>query len=427
MRRRLVCTTVAVTASALLVFGIAFGWALGRIYRTQQLDRLHQAATLAVAAVPAGGLHGNDPVEPPLSTPGVNVAYYDLAGLAVAGPGPARADALVRQALGGRTVEGTVGNQLVVAEPIVSNETPIGAVEAFSSASTVRASTLHAWLAIAICGAVILMVAALVAEGLARRLIRPVDDLVRLADHLATGNLRLSAKPSGLPEMDRAADALRHTGTHLQDLIERERAFTAHASHQLRTPLTSLRLTLDTMAETPNIDVRAAAKEAAAEAERFQHTLDELLSISKATEPNLPLMAIHDIFDGVKNRWHGPLAQLGRRLTVTADTSITERTIPRAITQTLDILIDNATTHGRGTVSVMAAPAGDGMVIEVHDEGDGTIPTPPSGSSRHRRTNAHGLGLPLAASLIEAAGGRLVVKHPGPRPVVSVLLPSYSR
>jgi signal transduction histidine kinase len=132
-----------------------------------------------------------------------------------------------------------------------------------------------------------------------------------------------------------------------------------------------------------------------------------------------------EILTAVEQRWHAVLAGQGRRLDVRGDDANLGQSAPATLAQILDVLVDNATTHGRGTVTVTTASTLGGTTIDVGDEGDG-VPAPAKTFAEQARCGPaeHGLGMPLARSLAEAAGGRLVVKHRGPKPVIGVILPA---
>jgi signal transduction histidine kinase len=424
MRRRILALTLAVTAAALIVFGVPLGWAVGRVYRTQQLTRLQQAATTAAAAVPAEGLHGADPVEPPPVPSTVGLAYYDAGGHLASGAGPPSSDAQVRQALAGRPSQGSSGSRLAAVVPITANEATIGAVEATSPSGPVAARVGRTWLGMLALGLVALGVAGTVAVRQSRRVVAPLDDLVDAATRLGDGEFAVQTPRSGIIELDRAAVALEETSTRLGDLIEREQAFTAHASHQLRTPLTALRLDLEGAIETPGGDLRSAVTDAIGEVDRFQATLEELLALARTGMLPGRQVRLADILTPLEQRWHARLARDGRRLHVLVDDSTSEQPAPATLAQILDVLVDNATIHGRGTVTVTTTATRGSTTIDIQDEGAGMPAVGPGEDLKVGSEPAvHGVGMRLARSLAEAAGGRLVVKHRGPNPVVAVVLP----
>ena len=424
MRRRILTATLAVTVVALVVVGVPLAWSVGRMYRSQQLTRLQQAATLAAAAVPAEGLHGPDPVEAPVVGAGIQLSYYDTRGALVAGSGPAMTDAHTKVALEGRPSEGSAGTRLVVAVPISASETTVGAVEASSGGSSTAARTARAWTAIAVLAMVALGVAALIAVWQARRLARPVDGLVAAANRLGDGDFALSAPTCGISGLDQAGAALATTARRLGELVNRERAFTAHASHQMRTPLTALRLDLENALGTPGVDPRTAVSDAISQVDRLEETLAELYTLARTGAVAGPRVPLGGILAPLEQRWRPVLAGQGRRLNVLIDEPTAQQAAPASLAQILEVLVENANTHGEGTVEV-AARTGPGLVsVEVTDEGGGMLRLPEP--SYRAQPGGHGLGLPLARSIAIAAGGALVLKHPGPHPVIAVIVPDVA-
>jgi signal transduction histidine kinase len=115
---------------------------------------------------------------------------------------------------------------------------------------------------------------------------------------------------------------------------------------------------------------------------------------------------LHELLEEVESTWHGPLTAQGRALEVELNGAPNPRAAQAAVRQILNVLVDNAFTHGKGKVSVAARDAGDALAIDVTDEGPGI---PPAEDPFTRKAGkGHGIGLALARSLAEADGGRLV-------------------
>jgi signal transduction histidine kinase len=232
---------------------------------------------------------------------------------------------------------------------------------------------------------------------------------------LGGGDFSVRTAASGIPEIDSAGASLNTTAERLGSLIGRERAFSAHASHQLRTPLTGLRLGLETALDAPDGDLRAAVAGAIGSADRLERTIEDLLSLAREpSRPGTPLdMAA--LAEEARATWGPVLAARGRQLRLQAAPDAPASTAaPAAVRQALWVLLDNAVQHGAGTVTVTVRDAGGALAVDVADEGRG----PSDGG----RSKGQGIGLGLARSLAEAEGGRLRLTRPAP-PVFTLLLP----
>src|SRR5207302_3335692 len=163
------------------------------------------------------------------------------------------------------------------------------------------------------------------------------------------------------------------TAGRLGDLIARERAFTADVSHQLNTPLTSLRLGLEGALLTPGTDTSAALEQAVAEVDRLQNTVVTLLAVARDADPIARAPCdVAAVCTAEADRHRGPLAALGRPLRVDLDTDLPAARCPAdVLAEILAVLLDNARVHGAGTVTVAARQAGTGVVVDVRDEGAG--------------------------------------------------------
>src|SRR5207244_3220467 len=119
----------------------------------------------------------------------------------------------------------------------------VGAVVRVSEPDArVDAEVHRAWLITSAVAAGALVVAWLLARELARRLAEPVRRLGASAEQLGSGGVVLPHEPTGVAELDLLGETLATSSARITEMIARERAFTADVSHQLRTPLTGLRL-----------------------------------------------------------------------------------------------------------------------------------------------------------------------------------------
>src|SRR5205085_1699034 len=138
-------------------------------------------------------------------------------------------------------------------------------------------------LAIALSAAAAIAIAVLVGLWLSAVLSRPLARLRDAATRLGHGDFTVRAPRSGIAEADAAASALNDTAVRLEELVGRERTFSAHASHQLRTPLASLRLAVEAELAQPRSDATTALEEVLKETDRLEATIDDLLLLARGT------------------------------------------------------------------------------------------------------------------------------------------------
>ena len=411
MRRRALATILSVTAVAIVLFAVPLGIVVARLVDDQAALRLERQAVLAARNIPADFATGNDPVELPTST-GIDYALYDAAGNLVTGTGPATADAFTRQAFANRVVDGEIGEALVVAIPVVDDEHVIGAIRAEQSTASIDASRTRALTWIVALAAGILAVAAGIAWFLAGRLARPIRQLRDATVQLGTGDFAVQAPTSRIPEIADTADALTATAERLGELITRERAFSADASHQLRTPLTSMRTTLETELSFPRPDPTVAIHEALGDIDRLEVTIAELLNIAR-TSDRPATIELEPVLAELASAWIPRAATSGRSVQVDpARYSPAVIGHPTMLRHALDVLVDNALIHGDGaitvtvthddhTVTITVADHGTGFLADRHD--DGNIDT------GHAASRTGGRGLALARRLVAAQHGRLTI------------------
>lgn len=425
MRRRILIAIAMVAVLAVVAMGVPLGTVVGRLYRDDEVIRLERSAAQAGQAVGAT-VGGRDPVELPGGTGGTSLALYSRDGRRVTGDGPRRADPVVRRALAGESADATLGGELVVAVPVAREERVVGAVRAARDGSLVAGRVRRAWALLFGLGAFAVGIAGLVAVWLSRRLARPIEDLAVAAERLGAGDFTVAPGKSGVGEVDAAGAALAATAGRLREVLERERAFSADASHQLRTPLAALRLELEAAALDSRPPTREQAlTKALAQVERLERTIDTLLNLARDAAETGERASLVELLDSVEDEWRGRLAAQGRPLrTSVAQEAAVLRASAGPIGEVLRVLVENAAIHGSGAVTIRARAAGGAAAIDVSDEGRGVADPARLFARRHRSATGIGIGLALARSLAEAEGGRLYYDPSRPATTFTLLLPA---
>lgn len=425
MRRRLTAAIIAVAAATLALFALPLAVVLRDGYRDQELLRLQRDTVAAARQIDLGATAG-DPVELPDGPD--QLAVYDASGSRVAGrprSGPMRADAVVRDATRLRRPATRIRpGVLVTAVPLLTGERVTGAIRAQRSDAVIVRRAHRAWLALAAAAAAVLLLTLLAAVLLGRRLAGPLERLAVAARRLGDGDFSVRAPRGAIREVDAVADALDVTAARLDDLITRERAFSADASHQLRTPLAALRLEIEALQLTggPSDELGRAV----GQIDRLQQTIDTLLSVARDVPRTTSTCDLVELLTQIEHRRRGRLAATGRRLAVTVPPGpVTVRAAPRVISEVLDVLLDNAEQHGAGGVNIEVRVVDERWcAIDVSDQGPG-FPDDVQTAFERRAPNSggHGIGLALARSLAHAEGGRLSVTRGGSSPQVTLVLP----
>jgi signal transduction histidine kinase len=392
VRARIARTIVGVTALVVVVLGIPFAIVIQRFYESRATIELQRSAAVAIAELSLPleadkiAVAAREPDAPK------DFSVYDETGARLYGSGPER--------LG--TSE---PDQLVVVSPITdrSTETVVGSVRMSRPRTAVASQARRAWAFMALAAAGGLILAMLVARREAARLAAPISELAVRAERLGSGELNAAPAATGTPELDTLAEALAMSSRRLAELVAREREFSANASHQLRTPLAGLRVSL----------VRGDIAAASAEAERLSDTVDHMLALARDALPTAEVIEIAPIIDDATRRWRTVYTRNGRNLVVSVGLGLPGiRARPASIGQTVDVLLDNALRHGAGATRITARPAPGGLVVQVDDDGAGIdVERANSVFDRHEGAST-GIGLALARTLVEADGGRLVLSDP---------------
>lgn len=427
MRQRVVRVALTAVMVALVLLAVPLALAIRSSLYAAQRDALERAALAGAVRVSPDYATG-DPVELPPPPAGGRLGLYDPQLRLRAGSGPRTGDDTVRRALAGRVTRSTGGSEIVAAVPVSHDERVIGVVRVSSAVQDVRDRVLVGWAILLGAAVLALTVAVLVARRQARALAAPLEDLSRHCRAVTGGDLTARAAPSTIAEIDQVARTHNEMLHSLAELLRRERDFTANVSHQLRTPLTGLQLTLETGLEQD--DTRPVLAEALDATRRLHHTVEEVLRLSASA--GLPRTveadrAVAGLLRETEERWHGLFARDGRRLECDTSEAPDDVRVPGGpVAEILGVLLDNARVHGHGTVRVTVRDLDDAVALDIADEGATDGDSARLFERGHTEGGAGtGIGLALARDLALSLGGRLSLTNHAPT-TFTLLLPVRS-
>lgn len=397
MTRRIMVTVLAVTVLAIIAFSVPAALSIRGEQRDRAVLELQREASIVASRVPtvgpidAASLAADVDPDHPLS-------FYGPDGRLVWGDGPDVADRVVEVALGGDFAEGRVGPDLVAAVPVrrlSDGSQVVFRIEAPSSEG--RARFLRSLAALAAAAVVVAASAAAVAFQLARRLNRPIDHLRRWASDAAAP----PPPPTGIAELDDLRADIIEGRSRIDELLRRERSFSSDVSHQLRTPVTAMRVAIETELTAPRAASDLVLHEALDQLDRLESTITSLLNLARHDRRQPEALDLHALMCGRRTGWTSMADVVGRSVRIVGG-PVTAVTDPDAIGHIADVLVDNALRHGQGVVVVDVHHEPGIAVIDVADDG-----RPPVGGSMFGTASSdtgHGLGLRLAHSLAAAIG-----------------------
>jgi signal transduction histidine kinase len=281
-------------------------------------------------------------------------------------------------------------------------------VVGMASLAEVRHSVRTLWSGLRLGIPLVVLAVALVAWFLAGRALRPVEAMRLEVENISATTLqRRVREPRSHDEVARLARTMNSMLGRLQTSRDHERQFLSDASHELRSPLASMRAQLETGTWPSDADgVRA-------EAARLSHIVDDLMDLAKADEAPPPTSET-DLDEVVVEEVSAisPTSNIEISTTnVGAARLIGDR---QALARLVRNLVDNATRHATSRVDVSLANVGGVVTLAVDDDGDGVAEEDRetiferftrTDSSRSRDTGGVGLGLAVVRATARRHGG----------------------
>ena len=245
--------------------------------------------------------------------------------------------------------------------------------------------------------------------------LRPVERMRDQVEDIAASRPAPTLEvPAGRDELAKLAETMNHVLERLRRADASRRAFVADAGHELRSPLSTIRVLLDMLAQDrPAKERRAIAERASAETDRLSVLVRDLLELASADEQALRLERVDVDLDDVVLAETASLKARGMPVAVTVEPT---RVVgdPHRLGRVVRNLLENAERHrAREVRLVLEHDAADALLV-VDNDGPPVVPEERErifgrfvrlDDSRTRDTGGTGLGLAIVAEIVRAHGG----------------------
>ncbi len=407
MRARLIWL-VGATSSLVLV---AFLIPMAILVRSTAVSKATEAAVSKaqgiapiVAAVDAASL--DQWVQQANAKDGPQITVF-LPDGRIIGP-PAPRSAAVDQAATGRsiTAEANGGREVVVAVAGLDQGTAV--IRTFVTTDQLHAGVARAWALLALLGLGLLGVSLLVANQLARALIAPLTAVAEASYRLASGSLGARALVEGPAEVRQVGVGLNQLAGRITELLAQERETVADLSHRLRTPLTALRINVESLSD-PNDRTRLGA-----DLDSVERTVDDVIRAARRPVREGAVVA-SDAAEVVAERvqfWSALAEEESRHTEVSIVAGpVDVRVGAEDLRACVDALLGNVFAHtpeGTGFAVVLDRLPSGGARLVVADNGPG-LPDSTVFDRGTSRGGSTGLGLDIVTRTAERAGGSVTV------------------
>jgi signal transduction histidine kinase len=322
----------------------------------------------------------------------------------------------VRAALRGHSEQITRNSETLGAEilatavPVLEHGRPRGAVRITQSVDAVNKAVRTSILDVAALAAIVLVLAVIAGALIAQQIARPIRRLDRAARQVASGDLDATVAVEGSTEQRSLARTFNEMTQRVKKLLRVQQDFVADASHQLRTPLTGLRLRLEGLGERfrGEQEIETEVGAAMLEIDRLSQIVDELLILSRAGEHELPGEEV-DLADASRRaaeRWRASAAARGIGIAVGGGKAgASGWSAGPDLDRSIDALLENALLYSPSgsTVTIEFGPGR----VEILDRGPGLAAGEEEavferfkrGEAGRRGPAGTGLGLPIAREL----------------------------
>ena len=321
----------------------------------------------------------------------------------------------------------------------VSTTTPTQPVTIYTAASLEAASDSVTRVKVALATGLPLLLSVVAATcwWIVGRALRPVEAIRAQVAEIGSGGVDVRVpEPPVEDEIGRLARTMNAMLDRLQAASDRERRFVADASHELRSPIASLRTQIEVQQRysASNGDEEEVLTSQLAEVNRMERLVRDLLVLARADERKMAArMRPVRLQDLVLEEVAGLAAPGHPEVDVTGVNAVTILGDPAGLGRVVRNVLENALRHARSTVVVTVRTDGDDVELRVANDGP-EIPAHAReriferftrlDQGRSRGEGGAGLGLAIVREIVLAHGGRIRVDEGGPGACFVICLPA---
>ena len=338
-------------------------------------------------------------------------------------------------------------NMLSVAVPVKNGNATVGAVYLIGTIDSIDKTISYVTVNLLMVSVLISVLVGMLSLGMSFIVTSPIDEFIAVAKEISKGNFDKKVTVKGHSEFAEMAETLNFMTNELASLEEKRRKFVSDVSHELKTPLATIKLICDSIVDTPDPDaemLREFLGDLSDEVDRLTRIVERLLTLTKLDSGNsAPKFVAVDMA--------AMIHAIVRNLTPKADekniilySNLTPEIREEVlldydkIWEAIYNIIDNAIKYSpkNGFVRVSLLKEGKFAIIKVEDNGPG-IPDYEReriferfyrlDDSRARDTGGTGLGLAIAKEAVLLHGGTIDVTSEGEvGSIFSIRLPVLS-
>lgn len=441
MRVRLIAALVGVAVVILLVFGVPLTSFVAKVERERLVTAMERDAFILAGHAKETLNTTSGAVLPSLqpylhehsSTKGTRALVTNSHGLIVASNDPTLivgadfsnrpevAEALTGVPAVGERASRTLGQPLVfVAVPVLLGDDVLGVVRLSNPKSLIDRAVRDRIFGTAVAGLFTVLAAGILAIPFALGIARPITRLTRRTEKLADGDFSVRADDSsGPPEVRELSRSFNVMAGRLGLMVENQRHFAGAVSHQLRTPLTALRLRLEQAQDAlgeDSPDVASAIEASRAETDRLQEMVEQLLALARIEGGTAATTTVNagDIARSRIEMWDSLAGERNISITVESIAHAECAAIDGALEQIIDNFIDNAlgVAPDGSIIAIVVSRDSAHVTVDVIDEGPGLTEEQRGLAFERFWRGKHtenapgtGLGLAIVRQLAVASGG----------------------